>query len=51
MLFAGDSERCIFCGSNEEVKPTPIDIPNNLQPVCIACYEAFLDACRAQEEE
>lgn len=39
-------DKCIFCGSEEEVSLLSVDTPANLQPVCIACWESFLDACR-----
>ena len=39
-------DKCIFCGSKVEVEQTQVDIPNNLQPVCIACRENWQDACR-----
>ena len=44
---------CVFCGSEEEVSLVPVDTPNNMQLVCIACYEGSLDACRdaAKEDE
>lgn len=46
-------DKCIFCDSGEEVSLVPVDTPNNLQLVCIACWESFLDACRdsVSEEE
>ena len=43
--------KCVFCGSDEEVRLVPVDSPTNLQPVCIGCYESFLDACRASVME
>ena len=45
--------KCIFCGSTEEVSLIPVDSPTNLQPVCTACYEGWRDACisQAMEEE
>lgn len=42
---------CIFCGSDEEVSLIPVDTPTNLQPVCIACYESFRDACLTTTKE
>lgn len=44
-------KQCEFCGSREEVSLIPVDIPSNLKPVCVACYEAFQDACRDTESE
>ncbi len=44
-------EKCISCGSTEEVSLIPVDVPGNLQPVCIACYEDFRDACHEGEED
>jgi len=41
--------KCIFDGCTEEVSLIPVDTSNNLQPVCIGCYEAFLNACRSSE--
>ena len=42
-------DKCIFCGSDEEVSMIPVDSPANLQPVCIDCYESAIDACRDAE--
>jgi hypothetical protein len=43
--------KCIFCGSSEEVELVAVDYPNNLKPVCIACREAAYDASMSKMKE
>ena len=37
---------CKYCGSSEEVQMTPVDIPGNQEPICLGCWEKFMDAAQ-----
>ena len=35
---------CKFCGRSEEVEMQAVDVPGNKEPICLGCWEKFMDA-------